>query len=184
MRDHLFVITGGPGSGKSSLVEALSAQGFRHMPEAGRAIIQDQVGIGGDAVPWQNRAAFAELMLGWEMRSYREAMHSETPVIFDRGVPDVLGYLALCHLPAAAHMHKAAELYRYNRTVFITPHWPAIFTQDAERKQSAQEAAATCDVMRQTYGALGYRVVDVPLAPVAVRAAFVARVVAAGGLGD
>ncbi len=65
------------------------------MPEAGRAIIQDQVEIGGAALPWSDREAFAALMLGWEMRSYREAMGVPSPVIFDRGIPDVIGYLRL-----------------------------------------------------------------------------------------
>lgn len=74
MTDHLHVITGGPGSGKTSLIDALAAEGVRHMPEAGRAIIQDQVDIGGTALPWSDREAFAALMLAWEMRSYREGV--------------------------------------------------------------------------------------------------------------
>ncbi|TIV93045.1 MAG: ATPase, partial [Mesorhizobium sp.] len=52
MCDHLFVVTGGPGSGKTSLIEALALKGIQHMPEAGRAIIQDQVRIKGNALPW------------------------------------------------------------------------------------------------------------------------------------
>lgn len=32
------------------------------MPEAGRAIIQDQLAIGGRALPWADLSAFAELM--------------------------------------------------------------------------------------------------------------------------
>ena len=45
--DRLFIITGGPGSGKGALVDALSQEGIYTMPEAGRVIIQDQVAIGG-----------------------------------------------------------------------------------------------------------------------------------------
>ena len=67
--DRLFVITGGPGSGKSTLIDALAGHGICTMPEAGRAIIRDQVAIGGEALPWSDRRAFAELMLGWEIRS-------------------------------------------------------------------------------------------------------------------
>src|SRR5580692_8143687 len=93
--DRLFVITGGPGSGKSTLINALEEHGIHTMPEAGRAIIQDQVAIGGEALPWSDRGAFTELMLSWEMRSYRAALSLSGPVFFDRGVPDVLGYLRL-----------------------------------------------------------------------------------------
>src|SRR3546814_2589932 len=79
-----------------SLIEALAVEGFDHMPEAGRAIIRDQVAIGGAALPWADRAAFAELMLGWELRSWHEAHDRAGPVICDRSVPDVAGYLRLC----------------------------------------------------------------------------------------
>lgn len=113
MPDHLHVITGGPGSGKTSLIDALAIEGIRHMPEAGRAIIQGQVEIGGTALPWGDREAFAALMLGWEMRSYREALCVPGPIIFDRGIPDVVGYLRLCGLPVPASAIKAAEQRRY-----------------------------------------------------------------------
>lgn len=93
---RFFVITGGPGSGKSTLIDALSKHGLRYMPEAGRAIIQDQVAIAGPALPWADRLLFAEMMLGWELRSYREAQGHGGTVFFDRGLPDVIGYLALC----------------------------------------------------------------------------------------
>lgn len=171
--DHLFVLTGGPGSGKSSLIAALAAQGVATMPEAGRAIIQDQVAIGGNALPWGNRAVFAELMLEWELRSHRKAMALAEPVVLDRGVPDVIGYLRLCGLPVPAQAESAAGACRYNRAVFIAPHWPAIYAQDAERKQDAAEAMATHDMMARVYAELGYDLVPLPLASVAERVRFV-----------
>jgi predicted ATPase len=137
--DRLFVITGGPGSGKSTLIGALEEHGISTMPEAGRGIIQDQVAIGGEALPWSDRQAFAELMLSWEMRSYRAALRLSGPVIFDRGVPDVLGYLRLSELPVPSHVERAAKTFRYHHRVFIAPPWLEIFARDAERKQSFEE---------------------------------------------
>jgi predicted ATPase len=171
--DHLYVVTGGPGSGKSTLIEALAASGIPSMPEAGRAIIQDQVAIGGDALPWSDRQAFAERMLSWEMRSYRAAVNLSGPVIFDRGIPDVAGYLRLSGLPIPPHVEKAAQTFRYNRRVFIAPPWPEIFTQDAERKQSPEEARATCEAMIETYSALGYELIPLPFDSIEHRAQFV-----------
>jgi len=49
---NFYIISGGPGSGKTSLINALARQGIPSMPEAGRAIIQDQMAIGGIALPW------------------------------------------------------------------------------------------------------------------------------------
>lgn len=173
--DNLFVITGGPGSGKSTLIAALAAAGHAVMPEAGRAIIREQVAIGGSALPWDDRAAFAALMLERELESYRAAAALAGPVFLDRGIPDVIGYLDLCGLPVPTALRRAAEAHRYHRRVFIAPHWPAIFAQDAERKQSAEEAEATCRVMERTYDALGYELIPLPLEPVAERLAFVER---------
>jgi predicted ATPase len=175
--DHLYVITGGPGSGKSTLIEALTATGIPSMPEAGRAIIQDQVAIGGDALPWSDRRAFAELMLSWEIRSYRAAVNLSGRVIFDRGIPDVAGYLRLSGLPVPPHVEKAAQTFRYHRRVFIAPPWPEIFRQDAERKQSLEEARATCEAMIETYSALGYELIALPFDSVGRRAQFISATI-------
>src|SRR3546814_2511938 len=69
-RPDFPVITGGPGSGRSTLIAVLAGEGFEHMPEAGRAIISEHVGIGGAVPPWAERAAFAELMTGWELGAW------------------------------------------------------------------------------------------------------------------
>ncbi len=173
MCDHLFVVTGGPGSGKSSLIEALGRRGVQSMPEAGRAIIRDQVRIGGTALPWDDRSAFAQLMLGWELRSHHEAAAMPGPVVMDRGVPDVVGYLTLCGLPVPDHVETAARLFVYNKRVFLAPFWSEIFTQDAERKQDRQEAEATCKVMADTYARLGYELIELPFVDIEARADFV-----------
>jgi len=173
--DRLFVLTGGPGSGKSTLVAALAVRGISTMPEAGRAIIQDQVTIGGSALPWADRSAFAELMLSWELRSYRAAADISGPVFFDRGVPDVAGYLRLCGLPVPDHVTRAAETYRYHRRVFLAPAWAQIFAQDAERKQTFAEAQATCEAVSEVYRSLGYELISLPLASVEERVAFIAE---------
>jgi predicted ATPase len=173
----LFIITGGPGSGKSTLIDALGARGIARTVEAGRAIIQNQMAIGGCALPWCDPRAFAELMLSWELRSYRWAQQQNGTIVFDRGVPDVVGYLRLMNLPVPAYMDKAARTFRYNRQVFIAPPWPEIFVQDHERKQSFNEAERTYRAMVETYAAYGYELVRLPLVSVDERACFVMRLI-------
>lgn len=167
---HLFVITGGPGSGKSTLIDALERVGLARSIEAGRAIIQDHEVIDGPAL--HDPALFAELMLSWELRSYRMALDLPGPVFFDRGVPDVVGYLRLMKLPSPTHVLQAATLFRYNRRVFIAPPWPEIFTPDAERKQSFAEAVRTYEAMVATYEALGYDLIELPRCSIAERVEF------------
>ncbi|MHC9235738.1 AAA family ATPase [Pseudooceanicola sp. 502str34] len=173
MSDHFFVVTGGPGAGKTSLITELARRGFHTTPESGRAIIREEMARGGDALPWADRMAYAERMLERDLSAHRAARALSAPVIFDRGIPDIMGYLILCSLHLPPHVATAAKAARYNARVFLTPYWDEIFTRDTERKQTRAEAEATCAVMRETYTALGYQITELPRADIATRANFV-----------
>ena len=168
-----IVVTGGPGSGKTSLIEALAAAEHATSPEVGRAIIRRQQAIDGEALPWRDRALFAELMLDHELEAHARAEEATGSVFFDRGIPDVIGYLTLCGLPVPPHVERAAQQVRYDRRVFIAPVWPEIFEQDAERRQDLDEAQQTFDAMAEVYPRFGYDLIELPKAPVAERLAFV-----------
>ncbi|BCB19391.1 AAA family ATPase [Bosea sp. ANAM02] len=171
--DRLIVITGGPGAGKTSLIEALAAGGHAVRPEAGRAVIRAHQAVGGRGLPWVDPALFAELMLAADLRGHAEALARRGTVFFDRGIPDIAGYLTLCGLPVPDHVARAARRLRYRRTVFIAPPWREIFTQDAERKQDFAEAERTYVAMTETYPRYGYELVELPCASVAERVSFV-----------
>ncbi|SMH44785.1 AAA family ATPase [Azospirillum agricola] len=171
--NRLFVLTGGPGSGKSTLIRALEQAGHACAEEAGRGVIRDQTAIGGSALPWIDPSAFAEQMLGWDMRSHRNARGHPGAVFFDRGVPDTVGYLRLHGLPVPPHLERAVDLFRYEKRVFIAPPWPEIYERDAERRQSPEEAERTHRSMVETYGDCGYELVELPRRPVPERVTFV-----------
>lgn len=164
---------GRPRCGQDQPITELARHGFHTIPESGRAIICEEVASGGDALPWADRMAYAERMLERDLRAYEGAQALSAPVIFDRGIPDIMGYLALCDLPVPPHVTTAAKAARYNARVFLAPYWDEIFTQDTERKQTCAEAKATCAVMRETYTALGYQITELPRADIASRADFV-----------
>jgi predicted ATPase len=172
IEQRLFVLTGGPGAGKTTLLAALAAAGHVIAPEAGRAIIRDQLAIDGPALPWRERALFAELMLNFDLRSHREAQVRGAPIFFDRGLPDSIGYLRLCGLPVPEHVDRAARAFRYARIVFVAPPWREIYAQDAERKQDFAEAERTYEAVSAAYREHGYELVELPRADVATRAAF------------
>src|SRR3546814_8943581 len=171
--DSLHVVTGGPGSGKSTLIDALAAAGFATSPEVGRAIIRKEMAAGGTALPWVDHLAFAEKMLVREVAAHDAALAAAGPVVLDRGVPDVVGFLRISGLAVPRAIDRAARTCRYNPRVFIAPWWEDIFTTDAERKQTPDEARATFAVMVETYRDYGYRLVELPRVAVADRVAFV-----------
>lgn len=168
-----IIITGGPGSGKSSVIDELTKRGYWCSTEAGRAVIQDQVRIGGGALPWADQAAFAELMLCWEMRSWHEVEELTAPCFYDRGVPDVAGYLYLSELPTPKHLESAIAEFRYKHNVFIAPPWREIYVHDAERKQSFDVAVSTYHAMRETYQKYDYQLIELPRVSIEERADFI-----------
>jgi predicted ATPase len=171
--DRLHVVTGGPGSGKSTLIDALAAAGVATSAEVGRAIIREELAAGGTALPWRDHRAFADRMIEREIAAHQDALASGRTVVLDRGAPDVIGFLRVSGLGVPPEIDSAARTYRYNSRVFIAPWWAEIFTTDAERKQTPEEARATFAVMVETYRHYGYRLVELPRAPVSTRVAFI-----------
>ena len=92
---------------------------------------------------------------------------------FDRGIPDVIGYLKLCNIFIPETMWQAAKEKRYYPNAFITPSGKAIYVNDAERKQTFEEAVATYHTMKETYSFLGYKLVELPKTTVLKRAKFI-----------
>lgn len=171
--DRLHVVTGGPGSGKSTLIDALAAAGIATSAEVGRAIIKEELAAGGTALPWSDHRAFADRMIEREIAAHADALAGGQTVVLDRGVPDVIGFLRASGLAVPRHIDAAARACRYNPRVFIAPWWEAIFTTDAERKQTPAEARDTFAVMIETYRDYGYTLVELPRASVAERVRFI-----------
>lgn len=178
--DRLVALTGGPGSVKTTLVERLVAAGFHAAPEGGRAIIRDQVAIGGHGLPWDDAALFAEFMLQWELRSYRWAQRLPPPgpVFFDHALPCLLGYWLLLGRPVPAHVEAAVAAFPYHQMIFVAPPWEAIYCNDGERKQSFDQACKAYDAIVAGYkyaNAIncGYELVELPRARVDERLAFI-----------
>lgn len=178
---HLVVVTGGPGSGKTTLIDHLAGLGHGRTVEAGRAIIRDQRAIGGTGLSWRDEGLFVELMLSWDMRSHRESDAHEGLVFCDRGVPDMVGYFLQRGREVPEHVREAARLFRYHRRVFLAPPWPEIYAGDTERHQSPEEAERTFEAMLRAYPSCGYETVLLPRVPVADRARFVLETLADAG---
>lgn len=171
---NLYIITGGPGAGKTTVIMGLQETfGYAIQMEAGRSIIQQQMSQNGTILPWLDPSGFADAMFRISYQQYLESqMHPET-VIFDRGIPDIIGFLHLSNLPVPKAYIDAATDLRYQSKVFITPPWKEIYAKDAERRQSWQEAKATYQVMLNIYTKLGYQLIDLPLDSPSNRTAFI-----------
>jgi len=179
-----YVITGGPGTGKTIVLAELIRRGHSCVPEDARTVIQEQVASGGRALPWADAPRFAELLIERSIATYRAQAaiwhaftvpKSQAPVYFDRGVGDAFTCADLIGHTLAADLCEQASACRYRNPVFLAPWWPEIYTTDTERRQTAEEAERTEHAIVKTYTELGYRIARLPLASAQERADFILR---------
>lgn len=134
-KEHIpyYVITVGPGVGKTTLLQVLKNKGMAVVPEITRDLIKEQQAMDGEALPWKNKKLYMDTMFQRSVESFETTLteYSGTqPVFFDRGFLDSLCYAALEGIPVDQEMRTIAEITRYNNNVFILPPWKDIYQTD------------------------------------------------------
>jgi len=172
---NLFIITGGPGVGKTLLLNELNRQGYETVPEDARQIIREQMRISGEGLPWKNKALYSELMLQASVETYKRTINEGTSnsVFFDRGILDTICYMQMENIPISDELLTTASLHPYQSKVFILPPWEEIYETDSERKQTWEEAVYTFEKMKATYLKFRYEIIEVPKTTIEKRAEFV-----------
>jgi len=169
-KPNFFVLTGGPGVGKTTVLRHLASLGELVVEENARAVIRDEATADGTGVPWRDNARFCDLTTARDIADFDRLANETRRVFFDRGIMDMWGANGTPPSPA---LHEAVRTRRYNPRAFVFPPWREIYETDAERKQDWAEAEATFDRVLRLLEELGYDAVVVPQAGVEARAAFV-----------
>ena len=172
-KPNFFVFTGGPGTGKTTLLDELSRQGYAVVPEVARAIIKKQHAMGGNATHTGDRKIYCDLMLQQSITDFVTLKKSNETVFFDRGIVDLYSYTKQFCGGVRHDVLAASKHYRYHPHVFLFPPWPEIYCHDEERKQSFETAVDTYHSVKESYTACGYQLIEVPKCSVTTRANFI-----------
>ena len=167
-----IIITGGPGAGKTSLINALAAKGYATFDEVSRTLIEQQSQLEHGILPWQDLPGFAALCLQVMGEQKRQAQQQEVAFL-DRAIPDICGYLAQAELAIDSRYIIASQGY-HPQAYFCRPHC-AIYVQDDVRPYPFEGAIAIHDALVSTYQQLGFEVIEVPWGTLEQRTAFIER---------
>ena len=173
MKTRKIVITGGPGTGKSSIIRQLEAKGENCLHEVSREVILEAKREGIDQLFLEKPLLFSQKLLEGRLNQYIEASELKSQHVFiDRGLPDVLAYMDYFNTTYPDLFRTTCEDYTYDQ-VFILPPWKEIYTSDNERYESFNEALKISSYLYSTYKKYGYDPIEVPKLPVEDRTEFI-----------
>ena len=165
-----YVLTGGPGSGKTTTIERLAARGYKTTIEHARHYIQTQMQKG--RTPEEVRNNQEEFQLGvLHMQIEEEARLIPGEIAFlDRALPDALAYFRFLKLPVNPKIDTAIRKYRYKK-IFILELLPLI--QDYARNEDEKAQKQIHQLLIEVYTSLKTPVVFVPVLPPEERVDFI-----------
>jgi predicted ATPase len=159
---EIVVIIGGPGTGKSTIINRLMEKGFCCYPEISRQVTIDAQKEGIEQLFLENPLLFSELLLEGRKKQYQNALAEPDQIVFiDRGIPDVLAYMHFIGDEYPDHFDEACKAHLYTK-IFILPPWEAIFISDQERYENFEQAKHIDFYLAETYRKYGYELIEVP----------------------
>ena len=177
MNTKRIVITGGPGTGKSSIINALLERGFTCLEEISREVTLEAQKQGIDQLFLTDPLRFSEELLKGRVHQYRHTfdLKSDT-VFFDRGIPDVVAYMDFANMDYPKKFIDACNKHPYD-AVFILKPWKAIYKTDNERYENFEEAKIIHKHLVNTYQTYNYQLIDVPFDTVEKRTDYILNII-------
>ena len=164
-KNKKVVITGGPGSGKSTLIELLEMNGYFCFKEFSRSLIQNSKNEGEENYFKSKPIEFSRLI--WERRieqlievSKIEFKKDKPFVFFDRGIHDVIAYLDFIGQSYIQNEFKL-ENNTYEIAILLPP-WKEIYINDFHRSESFEEANGIYHQIKKTYEAFNIPILEIP----------------------
>jgi len=173
VQKEIIVIIGGPGTGKTTIIERLVQNGYCCYPEISRQVTAEAQKQGIEQLFLENPLLFSELLLEGRKKQFIDAQQEPHNFIFlDRGIPDVLAYMHYIGDSYPAFFETACREHIYSK-IFILPPWKDIYVSDKERYENFEQAQLIHNHLVETYEKFGYELIEVPKDTVDKRILFI-----------
>ncbi len=174
-----IVIIGGPGTGKSSVLNELIDRGYFCMPEVSREVTLKAKEQGIDQLFLTEPLLFSKMLLEGREQQYLIAHKSNKDIVFfDRGIPDVHAYLDFFKTDYPPVFLEKSKKYQYTKIFHFSP-WEEIHTTDNERYESFEESITIDKFLLKAYKELGYKIYNVPFGSIKERTNFILNALSA-----
>ena len=162
VQKKIKVIIGGPGTGKTSIIDELKARGYCCYPEISREVTMEAKKQGIDQLFLEQPLLFSELLLEGRKNQYLKALNEPHEVVFiDRGIPDVLAYMHYIGDSYPSFFDAACRENIYSE-VYILPPWKEIYVSDEARYENYEQSELIHNHLVETYTKYGYNLIEVP----------------------
>ncbi|SDS14640.1 Predicted ATPase [Formosa sp. Hel1_31_208] len=176
MNTKRIVITGGPGTGKSSIINELTKRDFTCFEEVSRQVTLEARKDGIDQLFLTQPLLFSKLLLKARTQQFIDATSVDANLVFlDRGLPDVLAYMDYVKSDYPNDFTEACKQHVYDKVFVLSP-WQEIFVSDSERYENFGQAVEIHHALLDTYHRFNYQLVDVPFGNINSRADFILEV--------
>lgn len=173
MKTQKIALIGGPGTGKTTLINALKTKGYNCMEEISRQITLEAQEKGIEQLFLEDPLLFSEHLLLGRQKQFLEANAIEDGVVFfDRGIPDVVAYLDYLKTSYPNTFKTICSQHIYDK-IFILKPWKAIYKQDNERYETFEQALILHNFLVKTYTDYGYSIIETPFGTVEERLDFI-----------
>lgn len=169
--NNWYVITGGPSTGKTTLLSELKTRGYTTVPEAARAVIDQALSAGSTIEQLRaDEKKFQEIILDHKLK-IENSHPAELLTFFDRGMHDTLAYLRLKSHNIEEHVIKAVRNSTYKLVFLLDP--LDVYVADYARTETQGEACELNNLIYEAFAEYGMDPVRVPFLPPESRADFV-----------